>query len=82
MDRFIKYGKFTSTNESHSAKDFADIVVREVISNHRLSNKFMIDRNTTFASKFFIALTAKLGVNNKFSTAFHPQTDGQIERFN
>jgi len=27
VDRFIKYGKFTPANESHSTKDFADIVV-------------------------------------------------------
>ncbi len=27
IDRFIKYNKFISVNESHSTKDFADIVV-------------------------------------------------------
>ncbi len=36
----------------------------------------------TFTFRFFITLTIKLGVNNKLSIAFHPQTNKQTERFN
>ncbi len=82
MDRFIKYSKFIPINKSHLAEDLVDIVVREVINNYKLSNEFVIDRNTTFISRFFITFTSKLEVNNKLSTTFHPQTDRQIERFN
>ena len=75
MDRFIKYNKFIPINESHLAKDFADIVVREVISNHRLLDEFVIDKNTIFASRFFITFIVKLGIKNKFSIAFYLQMD-------
>ncbi len=82
IDRFIKYNKFTPINESHSTEDLADIVVQKIIGNHRLSNEFVIDRGTTFASRFFIAFIIKLGVNNKLFITFYFQTDRQIKRFN
>ncbi len=82
MDRFTKYSKFISANESYSVEDLADIVVRKVINNYRLLDEFIIDKSTIFASRFFIVFTAKLGINSKLSIAFYLQTDGQIERLN
>ncbi len=72
IEHFIKYNKFIPANESHSIKDLADIVIREVISNYKLPDEFMIDRDTTFTLQFFITLTVKLEVNSKLSTAFYP----------
>ena len=48
VKRFIKYNKFILINEFHLVKDLADIIIREIISNHRLSDEFMIDKGTTF----------------------------------
>ncbi len=71
IDRLTKYGKFMSANESHSIEDLADIIVRKVISNHRLPNEFVTDRGTTFVFRFFIAFTAKFGINSKLSIVFY-----------
>ncbi len=68
---FIKYSKFIPVNEFYLIKDFIDIVVREVISNYGLPNEFIIDRSTTFISRFFIIFIAKLGINNKLSIVFY-----------
>ncbi len=68
---FIKYNKFIPINKFYLTKDFADIIIREIINNYRLLNEFITDRSITFASQFFITLIAKLKVNNKFSIAFH-----------
>jgi transposase InsO family protein len=35
-----------------------------------------------FAAKFFQAVCRKLGIEKVFSSAYHPQTNGQVERFN
>ena len=75
VERFIKYNKFIPINESHSIKDLADIVIREIINNYRLSDEFIIDKNITFVLQFFIIFITKLKVNNKLFTTFHPQID-------
>ncbi len=71
IDRFIKYSKFISINKFYSIEDLADIVIRKVISNHRLLDEFVTDRNTIFIFRFFIIFAVKLGINNKFSIVFH-----------
>ncbi len=71
IKRLIKYNKFIPINESYLTKDFADIVIREIISNHKLPDKFITNKNITFVLQFFITLTIKLEMNNKLSTTFH-----------
>ena len=82
IDHFIKYSKFTPANESHSIEDFADIVVREIISNYKLLDEFITDRDIIFTFRFFITFTAKFKMNNKLSTTFYLQTNKQTKRFN
>ena len=71
IKRFIKYNKFILNNESYSIEDLVDIVIREVISNYRLLNEFIIDKGTTFVSRFFIIFIAKLRMNSKLSIVFY-----------
>jgi transposase InsO family protein len=40
------------------------------------------DRGTTFAAKFFLAVCRELEIGKVFTTAYHPQKNGQVERFN
>ena len=40
------------------------------------------DNGTNFRSKFFQSVCTLLGIKNLFSTPYHPQTQGQVERFN
>lgn len=40
------------------------------------------DNGSQFAAKFFQAVCAVLGIKQLFTSTYHPQTNGQIERFN
>ncbi len=40
------------------------------------------DRGKQFTSKLFEQVNRYLGVKKDFTTAYHPQTDGLVERFN
>jgi RNase H-like domain found in reverse transcriptase/Reverse transcriptase (RNA-dependent DNA polymerase)/Integrase zinc binding domain/Integrase core domain/Chromo (CHRromatin Organisation MOdifier) domain len=42
----------------------------------------LTDNGSQFISKFFQSVCKLLGVKQTFSTAYHPQTNGQCERFN
>ena len=40
------------------------------------------DRDTRFTGKFMTDLCKLLGIQQKMSSAYNPQTDGQTERMN
>jgi hypothetical protein len=48
----------------------------------RLPMKIISDRDPRFMSHFSKALTTRLGIEQNVSMAFHPQTDGLLERKN
>ena len=40
------------------------------------------DNGKQFAAKFFQAVCELLGISNVFTSTYHPQTNGQVERYN
>ena len=40
------------------------------------------DNGSQFAAKFFQAVCAVLGIKQLFTSAYHPQCNGKVERFN
>ena len=42
----------------------------------------LTDNGPQFTAKFFQAVCAELGIQKVFTTAYHPQTNGQVERYN
>ncbi len=71
IKRLIKYSKFIPAHESHSIEDLIDIIIRKVINNYKLVDKFVTDKDTIFALQFFITFIVKFEVNNKLSITFH-----------
>jgi transposase InsO family protein len=81
-DRTTKYAYMVPCLGTQSASDMAQVFLRTVFANHGTPEEIISDRDTLFTSKFWTTFFAILGVKQKMSTAFHPQTDAQTERIN
>ena len=81
-DRLTKQRHLVPCRSDVDAKDLADLFIRWVFRLHGLPGTITSDRGPQFASHFWSQLCSRLGIARRLSTAFHPQTDGQTERFN
>ena len=82
VDRFTKQRHLVACRSTVDAKDLADLFLQWVFRLHGLPETITSDRGTQFASHFWGRLCHRLQIERRMSTAFHPQTDGQTERFN
>jgi hypothetical protein len=54
----------------------------DIICCHGCPKEILTDRGTHFVNEMLNSLCDKFGVKHKLSTAYHPQTNGLVERFN
>ena len=63
-------------------KDAAKAFYIHIWKNHGLLSSIIFDRGRTFGSYFWDQLITRLGIKADFSTAYHPETNGQTEILN
>ena len=80
VDRLTKSAHFLAINMTCALDKLARMYVNEVVSRHGVPMSIVSDRDPRFTSRFWKQLQRALGTKLNFSTAFHPQTDGQSER--
>ncbi|WP_225427127.1 integrase catalytic domain-containing protein, partial [Ligilactobacillus murinus] len=80
IDRLTKSAHFLPVRTTYSMDQLADLYVQEIIRLHGIPVSIVSDRDPMFTSRFWKSLHDTLGTKLSFSTAFHPQTDGQSER--
>ena len=82
VDRLTKSAHFLPMRITYPVETWAQLYLREIVRLHGVPMRIVSDRDTRFVSKFWQSLHSAMGTGLDFSTAFHPQTDGQTERVN
>jgi transposase InsO family protein len=82
IDRLTKQSHFIPTTTDLDATALARLYIAQIIRLHGTPKSIISDRGPVFISSFWQSLQHLLGTKLKFSTTYHPQSDGQTERIN
>ena len=79
VDRLTKSAHFIAIKATFSVEKLAEIYVSQIVRLHGVPKSIISDHDGRFASRFWTSVHNAMRSKLKFSTAFHPQTDGQSE---
>src|SRR3954471_7564176 len=79
IDRLSKAAHFLPVRESITASQFADFYVSRIVSLHGVPLEINSNRGSLFTSRFWGSFQNAMGTHLSFSTAFHPQSSGQVK---
>jgi transposase InsO family protein len=82
VDRLMKVAHFIPVKTTYNSGVLAELYMSWIVCLHGVPKKIVSDRGTQFTSHFWQHLHEALGTHLKFSSAYHPQIDGQTERTN
>lgn len=82
VDRFTKFAHFTPLCHPFTAPTVARAFIDSVVKLHGMPRTIISDRDKIFTSSFWKRLFQLLGTKLKFTTSYHPHTDGQSEHVN
>ena len=82
VDKITKAAHFILVKLTHKAANIVDVYMREIARLHGIPKTIVSDRDPKFTSKFQKGLFNGFGKNLSFSTTYHLESDGQIERVN
>ncbi|KAL4023235.1 hypothetical protein IC575_016986 [Cucumis melo] len=80
VDRLTKTARFIPIKATSTLDQLARLYIDKIVSQYEVPVSIVSDRDPRFTSKFWPSLQKAMGTGLKFSTSFHPQTDGQSER--
>jgi transposase InsO family protein len=66
----------------YTAQMVAQLFIANIFKLHGPPVAILTDRDTIFTSKMWQDIFKSMKVSLQYSIAYHPQTDGQIERVN
>ncbi|KAJ9514949.1 hypothetical protein QJQ45_002761 [Haematococcus lacustris] len=82
VDRLSKMVHFVPCKESMNAKGFARLFVDNVFKLHGLPKDMVSDRGPHFHNTLWHHVQKLLGMRGSLLSSYHPQSDGQTERYN
>ncbi|MCO5586741.1 hypothetical protein L7F22_040683 [Adiantum nelumboides] len=82
VDRFSKQAHFIPVKKTIKADHMARIFLAQIFRHHGMPKTIISDQDPRMTSNFWRALFVNLGTRLDFSSAYHPETDGQSEIVN
>ena len=80
VNKLTKSAHFIPLRVGCTLEKLAQLYVQQIVRLHGIPKEITSDRDPRFVSHFWRSLHEALGMKLQFSTAKHPQTDGQSER--
>ena len=81
IDYYIRFVE-AFARKTENMHDLAVLLVEEISMRYGPPKKLLSDRGQIFLSKLATEIYTILKIKKKFTSAYHPQTDGMVERFN
>jgi transposase InsO family protein len=82
MDQLTKVAHFIPIKTTYSVPQLIELYMSRIVCLHGALKKIVSNRGTQITSKFWERLHETLDTQLRFSSTYHPQTDGQTERVN
>ncbi len=79
IDRFSKQAHFIPVRKTIKPEHMAKVFLAQIFKHHGMPKTIVSDRDPRMTSLFWRALFENLGTKLDFSSAYHPETDGQSE---
>lgn len=80
VDMFTKSAHFLQVKNNYSLDQYTKVYIKDIVRLHGVPTIIVPDRDPKFITRFWKSLHQAMGTRLSFSTAFHPQIDGQSER--
>lgn len=82
VDRLTKFAHFIPLRHPFNAAQVARAFWDNIVKLHGIPKSIASDHDRVFTGTLWRELFTKAGTKLLYSTAYHPQTDGQSERVN
>ena len=82
VDKLSKKTHFILVKTNYKDANIVDIFMKEILCLHGIPKVIISDRDPKFTGNFWKSLFKGLDTKLNFSTSYHPQMDGKIERVN
>ena len=82
INQFSKVAHFIPVKEKITAAHLAELYIAKIVSLHGIPLEISSDRGSLFTSRYWRSFQEALGTILHLNTAYHPQSQGQVERVN
>jgi hypothetical protein len=82
VDRLTKAAHFIPVKTTYKGTQLEELYMSQIVCLHGVPKKIVSNQGSQFTSRFWKSLHESMDTKLNFSSAYHPQTDGQNERTN